>query len=832
MPAGETTAAISPDVRVEAQKFLEGEPGMRGVDARVQSATRPPRAGVNIESLVGGRFFAVLGALGTVIGLALFLKLAYDKGWLGQIRPEWRCLGVAAAGVALLITGEGVRKRLGTWASAGVSAAGIAALYASGLAAYSMFQLIGTGTAFALLGVTSAAGVLIGARSRTPALSIISFVGAYLVPFVLSVATPSSLAHPAYLLALLAGGMALASWLRGGFRPVGVLVFVATILLGGVYVLGAMRTHPAVALGFAGCVWAVVHAALLFATRQRIVPETEGKVALPVGVWRTGVLLGSFISTAWGVFLGVVVLREATLLHDWLVPLAGVAVTGLIAITLCGHLRLFVERPSTEREYLGAGLLTQAGGLLIGVIIMAASGSTQLYLWLGLGVAGAVAGKWTGSKAVRVYALVLLSIATLRLGTIDALQVKRLATADVFGLMLTRWSMHCVMTAAAWMVASLSPIRFASRRPIRLTPGASAVCLLLMMACVLHPESSMGSIAVWWAIIGLAMGAFVHRAPVFILAEAIVALTMAAGLLVARGTMYPTIATVHVAGVALSTWSAQIAFVGVAWGVVAALAPARLRALPIATAAIGLALVGASVLHPTTNPANIVVVWTILGGLGVAAARYAPRLSLGSIGSLLAIAALIPWARTYIPWAGGDWHASEAPLGLHPGLWRAALAGFVLAWSYHRGRKEDLVAGSPRNSIGLLCACLCGLLAWCATSFEVARAARSMAEDQRAQLAAVSIWWGILSVGLIVFGFRRKRALPRHTGLGLMGLAAVKVVFFDLASVPAMWRVVSFLLLGLLMLGVALVYGRLSSRSAPSKDGPDQSDPPLAPTDR
>lgn len=123
-------------------------------------------------------------------------------------------------------------------------------------------------------------------------------------------------------------------------------------------------------------------------------------------------------------------------------------------------------------------------------------------------------------------------------------------------------------------------------------------------------------------------------------------------------------------------------------------------------------------------------------------------------------------------------------------------------------------AASARNSIGMVCLAGAGLLAWCASSFEVARAARSLAENQQTQLAAVSIWWGLLGVALIVFGFARTVPFARHVGLGLMGLAAVKVVVHDLSSVPAMWRVVSFLLLGLLMLGVALVYARLNTQAA------------------
>lgn len=797
------------------------------ITSRAVSNRAPKFGGLSVESLIGGRFFAVLGALGTVIGLALFMKLAYDQGWLGRISFQWRCLSGAGVGIALLVAGEAVRKRLGAWASAGISAAGIAALYASGYAAYALFHLIGEWTAFALLAVTSVIGVVIGARSRMPALSIISFIGAYLVPFLLDVTPTSPYAQPAYLLALLAGGLSLASWLRGGFRAVGALVFVATMLLGAAVVLSVMDTNPAVSIAFLAGAWSIVHAALLFATRERGLESGLEAAAPTVPLWRAGVLLGSFIATAWGVFLGVVVLREAMLTTDWFAPLAGVAATGLMAIALCGHLRLFIERPTTEREYLGAALLTQAGGLLIGVIAMAASGSTQFYLWLGLGVAGAVAGSWTGSKPIRVYSMVLLTIATVRLGTLDALQIKRLATTDIFGLMATRWSMHCVLTAAAWMATAFSGIKKEGAKRTLLTPVASVIAQCLLLACVLHPDSQMGSIAVWWALIGLVLAALVRRFSMFVLVQAIVSLGMAAALLVVRGVLVPSAAPVHLAGLGLSVWSAQIAFVGVAWAVLAMMTPARHKAAPVAAAAMALVLIACSVLHPTSDAAHIAIVWAVLGAIGIGLARFVPRLSLGSVGSLLVIAALVPWARVHLPWAGGDWHANAARLGLHPGLWQAALMSVVLVWSWRRGLKENVDRMSPRNAIGLLCAVLACLLAWCATSFEVARVARALAEQQQTQLAAVSIWWAVVGAVMIVVGFRARFPIARHAGLSLMGLAAVKVVMFDLSSnVPAMWRVVSFLLLGLLMLGVAAVYARLTGRGGGDRSSSGGSDVP------
>ena len=59
----------------------------------------------------------------------------------------------------------------------------------------------------------------------------------------------------------------------------------------------------------------------------------------------------------------------------------------------------------------------------------------------------------------------------------------------------------------------------------------------------------------------------------------------------------------------------------------------------------------------------------------------------------------------------------------------------------------------------------------------------------------------------LVLGAPRLRV---GAGLGLLGVATVKAVVVDLADVPPIWRVASVLCLGLLMLGVAVVYAKAS----------------------
>jgi uncharacterized membrane protein len=75
---------------------------------------------------------------------------------------------------------------------------------------------------------------------------------------------------------------------------------------------------------------------------------------------------------------------------------------------------------------------------------------------------------------------------------------------------------------------------------------------------------------------------------------------------------------------------------------------------------------------------------------------------------------------------------------------------------------------------------------------------------------AVSVWWAIVAVAALATGFRWAKPAVRYAGLALLGIAGAKVVIYDLSEVSAVWRIACFLVVGLLMMGVAFVYGKLA----------------------
>ena len=69
----------------------------------------------------------------------------------------------------------------------------------------------------------------------------------------------------------------------------------------------------------------------------------------------------------------------------------------------------------------------------------------------------------------------------------------------------------------------------------------------------------------------------------------------------------------------------------------------------------------------------------------------------------------------------------------------------------------------------------------------------------------------MFAAALVTYGFRRDLKPLRIGGLAVAGLAVVKVVFSDLSSLDALYRVGSVFLLGLVTLSLAYLYYRNDS---------------------
>jgi uncharacterized membrane protein len=70
----------------------------------------------------------------------------------------------------------------------------------------------------------------------------------------------------------------------------------------------------------------------------------------------------------------------------------------------------------------------------------------------------------------------------------------------------------------------------------------------------------------------------------------------------------------------------------------------------------------------------------------------------------------------------------------------------------------------------------------------------------------VSIVWAIFALSLVLAGIARNVGPLRWVGLGLFAIVSGKVFLHDLASLDTFWRIVAFIILGLLLIAGSFVY--------------------------
>ena len=162
----------------------------------------------NWEWLVGGNWLARIGVVALIFGVAFFISLAIDRGWLGEV--ERVALGLIG-GLALIGAGEYWRRRYAVWAQT-VTGGGLAILYLSVYGAFALYELVSPMTAFAGFSVITLAGALLSLRHESAAVAVFSIFGGFATPLLLQEKLPDQRLLLAYVLVLDVGVLALASF--------------------------------------------------------------------------------------------------------------------------------------------------------------------------------------------------------------------------------------------------------------------------------------------------------------------------------------------------------------------------------------------------------------------------------------------------------------------------------------------------------------------------------------------------------------------------------------------------------------------------------------------
>jgi len=782
-------------------------------------ATR--RTALDVESLVGGNWFAIAGGFVVLLGLVFFFQFAIREGWVQRISPAMRCGMGGMLGLGLLATGELLKRKLNAWAAVGVSGAGVGALFISTLVAYTGFHLLSPAAAVALIAASAALGIVQSLRLNLIAVAHIALVGAAAAPLMIETPQPNVNPLSAYYLVLLVTGLLLAALRAATFGSLRWTVSGAVMLTGGACAFQPSAIAWLWAL-FAGVCGAAIHVETAYSAARRDAldgldaePATDAPRptlgdrinASPV----EGVnLVLLFVATLWSVTVATLLMNRNATGPQWLPSAAAGVATLLGAFVLAGSATSLREMPSTLKGLIGVCELAQTAALLVATVALALSNEVQLIAWLTLGAAAIVAGRSIDWRPLRVFGAVLGLIASGRLLVYEPAFGGLFSGGVVFhGLVLTSWTWLMVAASVLWVLVGLSVKRNADETHAQLGVAAGLFGLLHLSAAVLNMRADPAAVMTYWIVLSAALLA--ASKPLRAIMPKVAVLTMMlfvslrlclfepwSGQLVTGGTEF------H--GLVLTTWTWLMAAAAVIWGLLGlSLTSKRLEVATALLGTLGVGHLAASVLNSQTESASLMWYWMGLGA-ALLVARKPLRAMLPEASSLLvAMAAMLAWAVAYV---FSGWDESHAPVLMHPGLLGGLLntallcAGFWCCRAY-----AEVMKG--RNQLAVVTGMVALVLGLLVTSLEVARSAAILTSDGTMRTAAVSIWWGVVALGLLVGGTVMHSAFARRAGLALLSIATAKAIVMDTSEVTAGWRAITVLVLGGLMLGVGVAYARI-----------------------
>lgn len=93
-----------------------------------------------------------------------------------------------------------------------------------------------------------------------------------------------------------------------------------------------------------------------------------------------------------------------------------------------------------------------------------------------------------------------------------------------------------------------------------------------------------------------------------------------------------------------------------------------------------------------------------------------------------------------------------------------------------------------------------------------------------ARFASISVLWTIFSIALMALGFKMNIHALRMISIGLFAITTIKVFFIDMKNVSTPFRIVSFMVLGLVLIGASYLYYRYRDRILPTEKIDEKAD--------
>jgi uncharacterized membrane protein len=844
--------------------------------SRAARAGRPKRRQIDLAGLLGAKALAWAGGVVTLLGIVFFFVLAVDRGWIGpdarvalggaasmlvllagiELRRRYGHLhsvfaavgaGIAGAYATLLaatalyefvphwlalalagvVAGTGLALSL-VWRSEFVAGFGlIGAMFVPALLAF-QGGMTTIGTVF--VAIVFAATAVVGVDNRWRALLIVGLVTAVVQIAAFLVAESSTgpgtvVVASAFWLLFLGTGIAYKLRLRpcpldalatgfllasGGFA-----LYAARFIFGGGLAQGT-------ALLVAGFVYGLLATAFFPREEGRDLSALLTGLALAVGaVGVADLVSGGTLTYVWSAEASLLAwlslrLREVRLQLGALAYLAAAAV----------HAVLFEAGP----EHLFRSAQSPGSGIPSVLALAAATGIVAVCAkqWKGEAVgeegvfrpfAPLLAGLRRGQDALRIGAA-----AGSALLTVYALSLGVLAFFQLGGDPLRFAHAHAVVSGM-WGLVGLLVLIVGLRRGLpALQTGALAWLGATLVKVLLFDTSQFGPTDRSYSFLAVALSVFLSG---FLLQRlgsrsrrsdvvAAIAATVSVGLtLVAVATLVDE-----------TFWGIDLrglAFLGIA-AVCAGFATIVLRIRrDYATQLWTIALVVAAGAEPRLFGGQwLVGVWAVssvaLAWLSVKTEER--RLQFGSLAYL--VLGLVAMLATTAPFddlfIAGEHPGSGAPSAILVALATLLCGRISWGWQSEPADRLDRQLDSLRiraRTISLWSAGAIGLYALSLSILELFELIRpgSVESSFQSGHTLVSAAWGLLGLGLLYLGLRRRVRSLQLAGFALFGVSLGKLFLYDLAQLSSITRALSFLAVGGVLLLGGFFYQRLTSQS-------------------
>jgi uncharacterized membrane protein len=788
--------------------------------APAQSTPPPPLPPKpqNLEESLTSRWFVWLGAVAVALAGTFLVKYTIDEGYLG---PAARCILGFLLGTTLAVAGEWLRRRPLQRAIAAVrpdyvapalTASGLFVAFTSVYAAYALYSLLSP--LAALLALAAIALIAVGlSLLQGMFVALLGVLGGFVTPALIVTPNPSAWGLFAYLVVIEAAALAVARYKGWWWLALATLVGTAAWPIlwmigswhpGDEYPLGAFLLLSAAGFFLVRRGWESADIAPSWRDTIRTLPQPERVV------WIAGAVIAVLTLFAVGaaaysvpalvLFAIVAALYMLTGRRDpmfdglpVLVALAAVVIAatmplpGSVAVNPAPHAPLIPPSLATY-VWTAAALaaLFGAGGFVL------LWGARRPAIWAGVSAAVPVA---------------LLAIAYWRIVDLHV---------DF------RWAVVAIALAAAALVAAE---RVARHREV---PGmtealglyAAGVIAFLSLAATMSLREAWLTVALS---LQLPLLALVYRRipvrPLEILS------VLVAGTVLVRLVLNFGVLSYALSGVLLFNWVLYgygvpaLSFAGAAW-ILRRRAPAMLVTLLDAGALafvvllvsfeIRIAIVGRLAVAEYRLPEESLqsIAWLAIGS-ALALHNLTTPNRVSYVGSrLLVLVAAVQVFMLQLLAANpavthefiGNWLLLDILL-----LAYAVPAGFAFALSvlFQRDNEGTLARISAVAGFILLFAYI---------SLEVRHAFRGptmwVEPKGDAESYAYSAIWLVYAVALLGLGIAFRQAMMRYASLAILVVVALKVFLFDMSGLTGLYRVASFLGLGLSLVGIGLVYQR------------------------